>query len=465
VITKFDKMNTFTVKVPIGQGLAMPHCGLARRCKRTNRLLPRAGKNARSSDAVPSSTSVEEEIPSYFQDAAVYEDGREGGQTNSVALAPPAVKEAPPATSFWSGVPPLVWIGVGVLLGNVVGTALNFVKGGPQKMQEMAMQQMMKQMMKQAGGAPGANPFGAAGASPFGAPGANPFGPAGASPFGAGFPPSPPPPAASSSPTIDTTAAPTQEKKEDIKEENRETVTPSEVKEGVQATSGASKKKSAFVDVDVEKTEGSSGSTSSGSTTAAADSARTGSTSSPPPFTPPVTPPPTESSSSTGAPFSSSMLDMLKDENMQKMLYPYLPEPMRNPQTFEWMLNDPTMRKQLEDMMQGQMAGGAPGAVQDLMNDADMSPDKMQAQFDAMGMDPSDMVSKIMQDPELATLMTKPNVLAAIAECSKDPMAIMKYSSDQEIMTVFEKMSTLFPQAAGGGMPGMGMPPGGAPPS
>jgi hypothetical protein len=45
------------------------------------------------------------------------------------------------------------------------------------------------------------------------------------------------------------------------------------------------------------------------------------------------------------------MLEMLRDPEMQKMLYPYLPEPMRNPQTFEWMLNNPEYRAQLESMM------------------------------------------------------------------------------------------------------------------
>jgi hypothetical protein len=30
------------------------------------------------------------------------------------------------------------------------------------------------------------------------------------------------------------------------------------------------------------------------------------------------------------------------------MLYPYLPEPMRNPSSIEWMLNNPEVRKQME---------------------------------------------------------------------------------------------------------------------
>lgn len=43
------------------------------------------------------------------------------------------------------------------------------------------------------------------------------------------------------------------------------------------------------------------------------------------------------------------------DENLQKMLYPYLPEPMRNPETFKWMLGNPEYRKQLETMMAQQV--------------------------------------------------------------------------------------------------------------
>lgn len=42
------------------------------------------------------------------------------------------------------------------------------------------------------------------------------------------------------------------------------------------------------------------------------------------------------------------MEKMLRDPNMQKMLYPYLPEPMRNPESIEWMLNNPEVRKQME---------------------------------------------------------------------------------------------------------------------
>ena len=43
----------------------------------------------------------------------------------------------------------------GVVLAGLLGKVMELVKGGPQKMQEMAMEQMMKQMMKQMGAPPG----------------------------------------------------------------------------------------------------------------------------------------------------------------------------------------------------------------------------------------------------------------------------------------------------------------------
>ena len=41
---------------------------------------------------------------------------------------------------------------------------------------------------------------------------------------------------------------------------------------------------------------------------------------------------------------------------MQKLLYPYLPEGMRNPETFDWMMNNPEYRAQLEEMLSKQVS-------------------------------------------------------------------------------------------------------------
>ena len=46
----------------------------------------------------------------------------------------------------------------------------------------------------------------------------------------------------------------------------------------------------------------------------------------------------------------------VQDPAMQKLLYPYLPEGMRNPQTFEWMMSNPEYRTQLEQMMEKQVS-------------------------------------------------------------------------------------------------------------
>jgi hypothetical protein len=57
--------------------------------------------------------------------------------------------------------------------------------------------------------------------------------------------------------------------------------------------------------------------------------------------------------------FTSEMLEtIMRDPSMQEMLYKYLPESMRNPETFEFMLNTPEYRKQLETLVQQQVMMG-----------------------------------------------------------------------------------------------------------
>lgn len=64
------------------------------------------------------------------------------------------------------------------------------------------------------------------------------------------------------------------------------------------------------------------------------------------------------SSNSAGADVSQDddALDKLfRDPAVQEMLYQHLPETMRNKETFEWMLNNPEYRKQLQDVLKKQV--------------------------------------------------------------------------------------------------------------
>lgn len=146
---------------------------------------------------------------------------------------------------------------------------------------------------------------------------------------------------------------------------------------------------------------------------------------------------------------------MMKDPNMQKMIYPYLPEGMRSPETFDWMMKNPAYRQQLEQML-NQGGVGMDSRMAEMMKDFDINSPEVQQQFDAMGMKPEDMISKIMSNPELTMAFQNPKVQAAIMDCSQNPMNITKYQDDKEVMDVFQKISELFPGGAG-------MPPGGFP--
>ena len=394
------------------------------------------------------------------------------------------------------------------------------IKGGPQKMQQMMMEQMMKQAMGGAGG-----PGGAAGASPFGMPGAgagaNPFGMPGAgmpggfgaagSPFGAagGFGATPPSPAAgaggAAGQTVDVTAkaapatppptaAPASSSTTPTAAaagatsppplgaepaapaaaapaESDATTVEGEVKPAESAAATAEPAKSVFGDIDPEaekaRAEQAANVPPAGGGTFFAD---------PPPMPPPGMPgmpPPgmpgmgaagaTGGDSSGGGMFSMDTIEkLLEDPKVQEMVYPYLPEGMRNPDTFKWMMSNPAYRSQMEEMLTNmstddlqQMGGG----------NFDMNSPEVKSQFDAMGTSPEDVIKKIMADPELAMSFQKPNVQSAIMDCSNNPANYMKYVNDAEVMEVFSKMQELFPQAPNTPMPeGMPPMPGGMPP-
>jgi len=166
------------------------------------------------------------------------------------------------------------------------------------------------------------------------------------------------------------------------------------------------------------------------------------------------------SSSSTAGASSSEAADasqmtammeqMLRDPNMQKMLYPYLPEAMRNPDSIEWMLNNPEVRKQMEGVFASSNMGMSP-QMMEMMKQMDFSQDKVQQQFSELGLKPEDVINKVLATPDLAAGFSNPKVQQAIFDISQNPMNITKYQNDPEVMTVLEKVTELFgPQMAPG---------------
>ena len=151
------------------------------------------------------------------------------------------------------------------------------------------------------------------------------------------------------------------------------------------------------------------------------------------------------------------MKNMIRNPEMQKLMYPYLPEFMRNSETFEMLLNNPQYKDQLKGIMKSMKSSGAmPGAGMGGMGGGampDINSPEVQEQFAQMGMKPEDVLTQIMQDPELASAFQNPKVQAAVMDCSANPMNITKYQNDPEVMKTFEKLASLFPQAGGGAPP------------
>ncbi|XVF20592.1 hypothetical protein REPUB_Repub12eG0013700 [Reevesia pubescens] len=141
---------------------------------------------------------------------------------------------------------------------------------------------------------------------------------------------------------------------------------------------------------------------------------------------------------------------MMEDPTVQKMVYPYLPEEMRNPETFKWMLQNPQYRQQLQDMLNN-MGGSAEwdNRMMESLKNFDLDSPEVKQQFDQIGLTPEEVISKIMANPEVAMAFQNPRVQAAIMDCSQNPLSIAKYQNDKEVMDVFNKISELFPGVTG----------------
>ncbi|KAM7507569.1 hypothetical protein LguiA_018022 [Lonicera macranthoides] len=353
-----------------------------------------------------------------------------GKETSSVGVSPPLVMPPPPSQVG----SPLFWIGVGVGLSALFSWVATYLK-------KYAMQQAMKALMGQMGKMDSQNnQFGNAAFSP-------------GSPFP--FPPPPPPPQASSGPaTSPPPYAAQRTVTVDVPSTNVETPPSSDVKEKTELKEEP--KKYAFVDVSPEETlqaspfenfkdstqtdsSKDSQSTNQVSENGAVSNQWAGAS---------------EASSSTqnaNPALSVEALEkMMEDPQVQQMVYPYLPEEMRNPTTFKWMLQNPQYRQQLQDMLNN-MGGSAEwdNRMVDSLKSFDLSSPEVKQQFDQIGLTPEEVISKIMANPDVAMAFQNPRVQAAIMDCSQNPMSIAKYQNDKEVMDVFNKISELFPGVTG----------------
>ncbi|CAI9114817.1 OLC1v1015627C4 [Oldenlandia corymbosa var. corymbosa] len=343
-----------------------------------------------------------------------------GQQTTSVGANPLPVQ--PPSSQVGS---PLFWVGVGVALSAVFSWVAARLK-------KYAMQQAFKTMMGQM--STQNNQFSNAAFSPN-----SPF------PFAttpSATTPASPPPTSTQSATVDVAATKVEEPPAtDIKDDSEPRKQPKKFA-FVDVSPAETFQKSAFESYK-ESAEADSSKDTVTSDNVSANGAAFKSEESA-----------SQASSSSGkanSPLSVEALEkMLEDPTVQKMVYPYLPEEMRNPSSFKWMLQNPMYRQQLQEMLNNM--GGSPdwdSRMLDNLKNFDLNSPEIKQQFDQIGLTPEEVISKIMANPDVAMAFQNPRVQAAIMDCSQNPLSITKYQNDKEVMDVFNKISELFPGTTG----------------
>ncbi|KAG2703786.1 hypothetical protein I3760_06G153100 [Carya illinoinensis] len=354
-------------------------------------------------------------------------------ETSSVGVNPQP--SAPPSSSYVGS--PLFWIGVGVGLSALFSWVATYLK-------KYAMQQAFKTLMGQMNSQN--NQFNNASfssGSPF------PF----PMPSTPGFSTSPTPATSKPAVTVDVPAT------------NVDAAPATVVKEETEVKEES--KKLAFVDVSPEEAEQKSpyesftdvtGTSSSKDTqTAEMKVSENGAASKPMDGSQWLkstgTSPGSEGSPSSRKPILSveALEKMMEDPTVQKIVYPHLPEELRNPETFKWMLQNPQYRQQLEEMINNMMGenGEWDKGLMDSFKDFNLNSPEVKQQFDQIGLSPEETLAKIMGDPELRLAFQNPRIQAAIMDCSQNPLSIAKYQNDKEVMDLFNKISQLFPGMSG----------------
>ncbi|XP_028768846.1 protein TIC 40, chloroplastic [Neltuma alba] len=355
-------------------------------------------------------------------------------ETSSVGVSP-QYSTPPPSSTIGS---PLFWIGVGVGLSALFSWVSTRVKN-------YAMQQAFKTMMGQMNSQN--NQFN----SPSFSPGSYPF------PVPSASGPTAPAasPGSSQSQASKASSASQSTVTVDIPVTNVEAASATSVQD--EAQSKEEPKKIAFVDVSPEETQQKNpfesfkdvSEPSSTKETRVPDEVSQNGAASNQGF---GGSPGSSGSQSTGKSVLSveALEKMMEDPSVQKMVYPYLPEEMRNPTTFKWMLQNPQYRQQLEEMLNNMSGSGEwDSRMMDTLKNFDLNSPEVKQQFDQIGLTPEEVVSKIMSNPDVAMAFQNPKVQAAIMDCSQNPLNITKYQNDKEVMDVFNKISELFPGATG----------------
>ncbi|KAD4585674.1 hypothetical protein R6Q59_035810 [Mikania micrantha] len=391
----------------------------------------------RSEDSIPRTISKSNDCYARISSSS--------NQHTSSVGATPQIAVPPPPSQVGS---PLFWIGVGVAFSAAFSWAASYLK-------KYAMQQAFKTMMGQmdtqnnqfsnAGFTPGSPfPFPSAPRSP---PPGSPF------PFSTSTAPGS---SATSAPHSAATTAPASQRTVTVDVPPTKTeAPPAEVDSKDDFESPKEPKKSAFIDVSPEETmktsfekiEESPDTESQKDSQIGNQASQNGSA-----FKPMDSSFEGASSTGTKGPVMSveALEKMMEDPTVQKMVYPYLPEEMRNPTSFKWMLQNPQYRQQLQEMLNSM--GGSPewdNRMMDSLKNFDLNSPEVKEQFDQIGLTPEEVISKIMANPDVAMAFQNPRVQAAIMDCSQNPMSIIKYQNDKEVMDVFNKISELFPGVTG----------------
>ncbi|GLI66669.1 hypothetical protein VaNZ11_010599 [Volvox africanus] len=128
---------------------------------------------------------------------------------------------------------------------------------------------------------------------------------------------------------------------------------------------------------------------------------------------------------------------MGQSTQLQQIMMNVLPGPLRNPDVFKQLFGDPAMRRRIAEIIAAR-GHSIPDHLLERMSPAAM--DDTFARASRLGLDPSQLFSKLMAHPGLLAKLQQPRVMAAFLDISEDPSRQAKYEGDKELLEVVQKV-------------------------
>eukprot|EP01026_Neomeris_dumetosa_P029282 TRINITY_DN23732_c0_g1_i4.p1 TRINITY_DN23732_c0_g1~~TRINITY_DN23732_c0_g1_i4.p1 ORF type:complete len:179 (-),score=20.68 TRINITY_DN23732_c0_g1_i4:69-527(-) len=135
---------------------------------------------------------------------------------------------------------------------------------------------------------------------------------------------------------------------------------------------------------------------------------------------------------------------MLENKQFSDMFKQFLPMEFQQDDAILEMMQNPKIKQQIEEQIAGQIK--SPEMMNNLMEQMhEFDIDKSEAELQKLGTSHKQLMSKMMSDKDMQTLILKPNVQKALLAIKHEPSKLYELIGDTDVEQVVLKFKEILP--------------------